>query len=84
MNQQDLDKLKRDFWADFLNTPNKVRMWEWIINRFVLKNREINMEKILIKVEKINEHLKKTNHFLSTKGIIHLTINLVEEQLNER
>jgi len=46
-------------------------------------NRAIDMEKILIEVEKVNEQLKKTDYFLSLKGIVHLTINLVEEQLEK-
>jgi hypothetical protein len=44
--------------------------------------KKINFEKILKEVEKVENHLAKTtNCSLTTKGIVHLVINLVEEQL---
>ena len=45
---------------------------------------KINMNKIIKEIEKVEKSLKNTAYHLTTKGIIHLTINLIEEQLNEK
>jgi hypothetical protein len=46
--------------------------------------KAINEEKIVKQIEIINTELKKMNNYLTTKGIVSLVINLVEEQLNEK
>ena len=43
----------------------------------------INESKIVKQIEVINTELKKMNNYLTTKGIVSLVVNLVEEQLNE-
>ena len=44
--------------------------------------KKIDMEKILEVVEETQNYLvQKSNYSLTTKGIVHLVINLVEEQL---
>jgi len=42
--------------------------------------KKLNIEKISKKVDKIKLQLKKDNLYLTTKGLVHLIINLIEGQ----
>jgi len=43
--------------------------------------KNINEEKILKEIEKVEKQLEKDNYFLTKKGFISIVVNLVEEQL---
>ena len=43
--------------------------------------KEINTAKIMKEVEKVQNYIKKDGYFLTTKGLVTLIVNLVEEQL---
>ena len=66
---------------------NKLRRTHSYFKRELAKARtnfpkEIDAEKILKAVEEAENRLvKTTNYSFTTKGIVHLVINLVEEQL---
>ncbi len=40
----------------------------------------INEPKIVKEIEIINKQLKNTNHYLTTKGIVSIIVNSIEEQ----
>jgi hypothetical protein len=43
--------------------------------------KKIDEEKILKEIEKVEAYIAKDNYHLTTKGIVSLVINLIEEKL---
>ena len=43
--------------------------------------KKLDLEKIIKEVEKVEKYIEQDGYFLTTKGIVHIVVNMIEEQL---